>query len=123
MPRDLTVILEDRPGTLAQLGETLGNAGINIDGICGFAGEGGRAIAHLLVEDAAGAQSALDGAGIKVEGDRDVLVIDVVDRPGEVGRIARGIADAGVNIDLVYLTATGKLILGASDLEKAKAAL
>jgi hypothetical protein len=122
MPKDLTVVLEDRPGTLAELGETLGNAGVNIDGICGIPAEG-RAIIHILVEDATAAQSALDAAGIKVEGDDDVLVIDVTDRPGELGRIARGIANAGVNINFGYLSAKGKLILGVSDLQKARGAV
>lgn len=122
MPKDLTVILEDRPGTLAQLGESLGKAGINIDAICGIPVEG-QGIIHILVEDAAAAQSALDAAGLKVEGDQDVLVIDVVDRPGEFGKVARGIADAGVNINLVYLTAKGKLVLGVSDLKKAQGAV
>jgi len=49
--KDLTVSLEDRPGTLADLGEALGKAGINIEGMCAVAGEG-RSIIHLLVTDA-----------------------------------------------------------------------
>jgi hypothetical protein len=50
MPRDLTVVLEDRPGALAQLGRVLGEAGITIDGACGFV-SGGKGVLHLLVED------------------------------------------------------------------------
>jgi len=37
MVKDLTVVLEDRPGTAADMGEALGKAGVNIDGFCGFA--------------------------------------------------------------------------------------
>jgi hypothetical protein len=119
--KDLTIELEDRPGTLADLGEALGNAGVNIDGGCGFP-SGGRGILHLLVDDASGAAQAIQGAGLKVTAERDVIVLDVTDKPGELGAIARRMADANVNIDLVYLTARGQLVLGVDDLEKARSA-
>ena len=46
MAKDLSVILEDKPGMLALLGEVLGRAGVNIEGICGrsFACVQGRAV-------------------------------------------------------------------------------
>jgi hypothetical protein len=121
MAKDLAVELEDRPGTLADLGETLGNAGINIDGACGFP-VGGRATIHILVEDAGAARTAIEGAGVSVVDERDVLLLDVTDKPGELGAIARRMADAGVNIDLVYLSARGQLVLGVDNLEKARSA-
>jgi hypothetical protein len=121
MAKDLTVELEDRPGTLADLGEALGNAGVNIDGGCGFP-VGGRATLHILVEDAGGARKAIEGAGLSVGDERDVVILDVTDKPGELGAIARRMADAGVNIDLVYLTARGQLVLGVDDLQKARSA-
>jgi hypothetical protein len=123
MAKDLTVILEDRPGTLAELGETLGQAGINIDGLCGFPSEG-KALIHILVEDAAGARSVLEGAGIEVRDERDVLLLrqgeDLVDRPGVTGEIMRRMATAGVNVDLVYATWDGTAVVGADDLGKAR---
>ncbi|HEV8681723.1 MAG TPA: ACT domain-containing protein [Actinomycetota bacterium] len=121
MAKDLAVELEDRPGTLADLGEALGNAGINIDGGCGFP-VGGRATLHILVEDATATRKAIEGAGLSVTGERDVVILDVTDKPGELGAIARRMADAGVNIDLVYLTARGQLVLGVDNLEKARSA-
>lgn len=122
MAKDLTVFLEDRPGTLADLGEALGKAGINIDGGCGIPIEGKGHI-HILVEDAAAARRALESTGIRVGDERDVLVHKVEDRPGELGIIARRIAKAGANIDLVYLAANNRLVIGADDLEKARAAV
>ena len=122
MAKDLTVILENRPGTLADLGEALGKAGINIEGMCGFPCEG-QGVMHLLVEDTAGVSSALEGIGITVAGERDVLILEVEDRPGAFGDMARKIADAGVNVDLGYLATGTRLVIGADDLEKAKAAL
>ncbi len=122
MPIDLTVILENRPGTVADMGQALGKAGINIDGWCGFPCEG-RGVLHILVEDAAGARRALEEVGFEVSGEREVLVLEVEDRPGGLGDIARKIANAGVNVDLGYLATKTRLVIGADDLEKAQAAL
>lgn len=120
MSVDLTVILEDRPGTLAEMGEALGKFGINIEGLCGFRCQGKGAI-HILVEDEAAARRALEKAGVRVRSSRQVLVLRLEDRPGEFGRICRRIANAGINIDLAYLATNMRLVLGADDLDKARA--
>lgn len=124
MPKDLVVSLEDRPGSLAAMGEALGNARVNIEGVCGMAHEG-RGVIHVLVEDTVAARAALEGAGIKVEGESDVVIIDLSgqDRPGTLGAMARKIGDAGVNINLVYIAMGGRGVLGVDDREKAIAAL
>jgi hypothetical protein len=122
MATDLTAILEDRPGTLADMGEALGNAGVNVDGMCGFPSEG-KGVIHLLVEDAGAARAALEGAGIEVAGEREVLVVDIEDQPGAFGAFARKIANESVNFDLVYLATGTRLVVGTNDLEKARAAL
>ena len=114
MATDLTVTLEDRPGTLAQVGEILGNAGINIDGAAGFE-VGGRGILHLLVSDGASAREALSQAGVECGDEREVEVVNIVDQPGEMGRHLRRIADAGVNVDLIYLATETRLVLGSGD--------
>jgi hypothetical protein len=123
MPKDLTVILDNRPGELARLGEATGGAGINLDGICGFPTDGEHAVLHILVKDGAAARKALETAGIEVRDEREVLVlrkgVDVVDRPGVAGVVARAMADAGVNIDLIYTTLSGDVVIGADDIEKA----
>jgi hypothetical protein len=122
MPADLTIIMEDRPGTAADMGEALGKAGVNIDGFCGFPCDG-EGIAHILVEDAVAARSALEEIGLEVRDERQVLVLDVEDRPGALGEIVRKIADVGVNIDLGYMATKTRLVFGTDNLEKAKAAL
>jgi hypothetical protein len=124
--KDLTVSLEDRPGTLADLGEAFGKAGINIEGMCAVTSEG-RAIIHLLVADAAAARTALESAGIKVEGEADPLISELdsaqVDRPGAIGAMARAMADAGVNIQVVYLATKNRAVAVTSDNAKARQAL
>ncbi len=122
MAKDLTVILEDRPGTLADMGEALGKAGINIEGCCGFRSEG-KGVIHILVEDVVAARRELQQAGLDVRGEREVLVLEAEDRPGALGDVTRRIAKAGVNIDLIYLAANTRLVIGADDLHKARNAV
>ena len=125
MATDLTVILEDRPGELARLGEVTGQAGVNILGMCALTGEG-KGYIHLLVDDelAGETRSALEAAGMGVADAREVLVVDIEDRPGTLGEMARRFADAGVNIELAYTTFGGvKLVVATDDLDAARAAL
>ena len=110
--QDLTVNLANEPGTLASLGEALGNAGINIEGVVGKS-EGGEAHVHILVQDAGMAREQLSQAGIECGGERE----------GEMGRHLRKVAEAGVNIDLVYLGTSTRLVLGSSDMEGLRKAL
>ncbi len=123
MPKDLTVIVRNQPGALAKMGETLGKAGVNIEGICGVT-VGDRGIIHVLVEDATKASLALEENGFPVPEETEVLLLNVLeDRPGQLGSIARQLADAGVNIYLAYLATSTRLVLSVSNLEKARAVL
>jgi hypothetical protein len=90
--------------------------------MCGFLCEG-EGVIHILVEDATAARQALEQAGLEVRGERAVLVLEIEDRPGAFGEFARRIADEGVNVDLAYLATNTRLVIGASDLDKARAAL
>jgi hypothetical protein len=122
MPKDLTVILDDRPGSLAKMGEALGKAGLNIEGVCGVTIEG-KGVVHVLVEDAAKARRALTANQIQVASESEVLVLEVEDRPGVLGNIARRLANSGVNIQLAYLATSTRLVVGVDDVEKARAAV
>ena len=126
MPVDFTLILDDQPGELARLGEILGAAGVNIAGLAAFTGEG-RGVIHVLVADEATtrARQALRAGHMGVADEREVLVIDVVDRPGTLGELARELAAANVNIDLAYTAYGGgvKLVIATDDLQSARAAL
>jgi hypothetical protein len=125
VPTNLTAILRDEPGQLARLGEATGAAGVNIEGMCAFTGEG-RGIIHLLIADDAvdRAVEALERAGMGVADRREVLVVDVADQPGSLGELARQLTEVGVNIELLYTTFGGvKLVIATDDLESAKAVL
>ena len=122
MPTDLTVILPNRPGTIADMGEAAAKADVNIEGVCGFPSEG-QGVLHVLIDDAAAARAAFEAAGLQVTGEREVLVLEVEHRPGTLGELMRRIADAGVNVDLLYVANGNRLVIGADDPEKARAAL
>jgi hypothetical protein len=125
MATNLTVVLRDEPGQLARLGEATGEAGVNIEGLCAFTGDG-RGIINLLVDDDAvdRAAAALERAGAAVADRREVLVVDVADQPGSLGELARELTAAGVNIDLLYTTFGGvKLVIATDDMDSARAAL
>ena len=126
MATDLTVVLDDRAGQLAHLGEALGDAGVNIEGFCATTDDG-VGIVHVLVENAMVAQNALILADIKIEGEADAVVIDLTDeqasRPGTLGRVAGRVASAGINISVAYLATRDRAVLVTSDNEKAREAL
>ncbi len=123
--RDLTVILKNQPGTLADMGEVLGKNGINMEGLCGFPLKE-EAIIHILVEDETTTKWVLENEGFEVRAVREVLVLDIgniAGKPGAGGKMARKIGKAGVNIDLIYLAENNRIVLGVDNLEKAHAAL
>lgn len=110
----LTITLANRPGTLAAASDALGRSGINIDGACGVVC-GGVGEYHVLVQDPELATRALIDAGFDIVAKRKVVVTTVEDRPGAAGALLRRIADAGVNVDLLYLTVDGRLVVGGED--------
>lgn len=99
---EFVVEVEDRPGALASVGEVLGEARVNIVAAAVFAA-GGRGLIHLVVDDSDAALAALKLAGINVRATRDVFVVTLEDRPGELGRFARKLATSGLNISALYL--------------------
>ncbi len=124
--KELKVSMEDRPGSLAKLAEALGKAGVNIDAISAQT-SGGSGDIRILVADTAAARRALDGAGIKVSGEREMTFVDLDDRPGSLAATAKKLAEQNINIDAVYVVgaASGKkqLAIGTSDTGKARTAV
>jgi len=116
MATDLAISLDDRTGALADIAETLGSAGINIDGISGSV-SGGSPVVHLLVDAAGPARQALADAGFTSVDEQEVVVLDIEDRPGSLGEVSRRIAAAGISLDLVYLATGTRLVLGSSDVD------
>jgi hypothetical protein len=114
MSIDLTISLVNQPGTLAQATDALGRAGVNIEGACGFVAEG-RGVYHVLVVDAERARRALIDAGFEILDERRPAITPVENRPGAAAALLRRIADAGVNVTLLYTAVDGRLVLLGED--------
>jgi hypothetical protein len=118
--KDLGIVLEDRPGALAELGEALAQAGVSIEGGGVFV-TGGAGHAHFLVEDAGAACAALARAGIRVAEVNEVLVQRLrQSEPGQLGKLARRMAEAGVNIRVQYSDHDHQLVLVVDDVERGR---
>ena len=126
MSKELSVTLEDKPGTLAKLTEALGAAGVNIETF--FVAPGPKGNCRIVVDDAAAARTAIEGAGYKVDSERDALAVELDDKAGSLGRVARKLANAQVNIETAYVAGGGngkkkKVVIITPDAEKAKGLL
>jgi len=118
---DLTIVLENRPGALAEMGEALGRAGVSVEGGGAWV-VGERGVGHFLFVDGAAARRALEAAGIQVLEAREVVVQRLNQmEPGQLGKISRRMADGGVNIEVVYSDHDHQLILVVDDIAKGRA--
>jgi len=119
--KDLAILLENRPGALAEMGEALGRAGVSVEGGGAWVADG-RAVAHFLFADVAAARRALEAAGIRVLEERDVLVQKLSQsEPGQLGKLSRRMAEAGVNIEVLYSDHEHQLILVVDDIAVGRA--
>ena len=125
MLEEIIVSADDRPGLLAEIGELLGSAGVNIETLSAFNSDG-VGVVHLVVDDGDDAGETLAQNGFKVEGSRSVLTATLDDRPGELGRYCRRLAQEGVGISAAYVAKRGggetELIFAVDDIEAAQKA-
>ena len=125
MPTEIVVETRDRPGVIAEIGELFGNARVNIKAAAAFA-HGGQGYLHFVVDNADRALAALKVGGWKVSQAREVLVVSLGDEPGELGRYARRLAEAGVSITALYTlgerAGDKELIVAVDDLAAARRA-
>jgi hypothetical protein len=115
---EFSVTLENRPGTLADLMEALGNADVNVEGLQGMPC-GGEGIVHFVTNNPSRAEQALRAASIPYT-TRQVLLLNIPNQPGAGGRVARAMADAGVNVDGSYVTFGGQVVIGVDNLAQAQ---
>lgn len=117
---DVSIELPGQPASLARFGEALGKAGVSLEGGGVFTVDG-VGHAHFLVEDGEAARAALEQAGLGTATVRPVLIRRLKQEvPGQLGAIARALAEAGVNIDTQYSDHANRLVLVVDDLELAE---
>jgi hypothetical protein len=118
--KDLPIALDNRPGALAEMGDALRRAGVSIEGGGAFV-VNGQGVAHFLFADGAAARNALEAAGITVLEEREVLVQRLNQAvAGQLGKITQRMAEAGVNIEVLYSDHDHQLILVVDDIAKGR---
>ncbi|MGA8336056.1 MAG: ACT domain-containing protein, partial [Solirubrobacteraceae bacterium] len=115
MAFDLVIDIENTPGALAQVAAAISDAGVNIAAATCI-GTGERAEVHILVPHVEAARHSLAISHLAVTREREVVVVDVEDRPGVLADLTRKIAKAGVDLDLVYVATRNRVVFGSTDL-------
>ena len=122
MPVDLVIDIENAPGALAEVAAAISDAGVNIAAATCI-GSGEQAELHILVPHAGAAKHSLGISHLGVSREREVVVVNVEDRPGVLADLTRKIARAGVDLDLVYVATQNRIVFGAEDLPALRDAL
>ena len=122
MAFDLVIEIENTPGALAEVSAAISDAGVNIAAATCL-GAGQRAELHVLVPHVEAAKHALAISHLAVTREREVVVVEVEDRPGVLADLTRKIALAGVNLDLVYVATRNRVVFGAADLPALRVAV
>jgi hypothetical protein len=118
--RNLAIRLADHPGALAAMGEALAAAGISVEG-GGVVVVDHVGVANFLVADAVAAREALEVAGIPVFDVQEIVTVRLQqNEPGQLGKLARRMADRGVNIEVQYSDHEHRLVLVVDDLTTAR---
>ncbi|MBN1677639.1 MAG: hypothetical protein JW880_03795 [Candidatus Thermoplasmatota archaeon] len=123
--KQFSVFVEDKVGELARVAEALAQNAINIRGLATDK-LGPKPAIKIITDDENSTRRALERAGLAFE-ESEVVVVDLIDRPGEIAKIARKAARAGVNINSVFLMGKkgtpAAIALGTRDTKKARKAL
>lgn len=119
---DLVIEVENEPGALAGVARAISDAGVNISAAT-CVGPADRAELHILVPHAGATEHSLSLEHLDVTRKREVVVVEIDDSPGALADLSRKVAEAGVNLDLVYVATRNRVVFGSDDLDGLKAAL
>ena len=122
MAVDLVIDIENTPGALASVAAAISDAGVNIAAATCL-GAGQRTELHILVKHAEAAKHQLAISQLAVTREREVVVVDVADRPGVLADLTRRIAKAGIDLDLVYVATQNRVVFGSPNLDGLRAVL
>ena len=122
MAVDLVIDIENTPGALAEIAAAISDAGVNIAAAT-CVGAADRAELHILVPHAEAAKHALAISQVGVSREREVVVVEVEDRPGVLADLTRKIAKAGVNNYIIYEASRNRVDICADYIYAHRAAL
>ena len=122
MSTDLTIEVDNSPGSLARVAAAISDAGVNVAAATCLGGDH-RAQLHILVPHAEPVRHALAISQIAITSEREVVIVDVEDRPGQLADLTRIIGRAGIDLDLVYVATRNRVVFGSPDLDGLRRAL
>jgi hypothetical protein len=122
IPFDLVIEIKNEPGALARVAAAISDAGVNLAAATCM-GTADQVELHVLVPHAEAARHALAISQLAVSREREVVVVEVEDRPGVLADLTRKVAQAGIDLDLLYVATRNRLVFGAPDLAALKAVL
>jgi hypothetical protein len=122
--RDICLVQDDSSENLALVGEILGAAGVNIEGLS-LTTCNGRSIIHFVVEDAITARHVLENSGIRIREVSEVFILHkdtmgVTGKPGSFGGICRLFAENEIRINFGYPAENNRFIFGVDNVKKAQ---
>jgi hypothetical protein len=122
--KEFSLTLDDRPGILTKATEAIAKAGINIEGYCAVPSrQEGKGTFRVVTKDPANTRKALEGAGFKVQDERDAVIVDVEDRPGTLAQIFRRLSQNELNIGPTYSITQNRIVISADDFSKLRETL
>lgn len=118
--KDFCIELDDSAENLALIGEILGAAGVNIEGLC-INSLNGRQIIHFIVEDTNTTRRILEDSGIRISKVSEVYVLykdakQITGKPGSFGGICRMFADHGIKINFGYPAENNRFVFGVDNI-------
>ena len=122
--KDICVIQDDSSENLALIGEIIGAAGVNIEGLS-LTTCNGQSVIHFVVEDAITARHVLENAGIKIRDVSEVFVLHkdkkhVTGKPGSFGGICRLFAENEIRINFGYPAENNRFVFGVDNVKRAQ---
>lgn len=122
--KEFALTLDDRPGALAKATDAIAKAGINIEGYCAVpSGKDGKGTFRVVTSDPMSTRKALESAGLKVQEERDIALVDAEDRPGFLAQTLRRLADNELNVGPTYTITQNRIAISADDFAKLRETL
>jgi hypothetical protein len=103
--KEIRLSMPNRVGLLSEVTTAVAKAKVNVNAICAYALEN-TAFFNLITGSNAKAKKALAPLGFGIE-EKDVILVELPNKPGELQKVAKKIADAGIDIDFMYATTAG----------------
>ena len=109
--KEISFSMANKVGLLSEVTAAIAGAKVNITAICAYAMEN-EGYFMLTTDSTAKARKALVPFGAEIE-ENDVVEVELPNKPGELKKVAKRIAEAGIDIEYMYATAgTGKTATG-----------